>query len=130
MIDNHLVIAYPLAPPPTTHPMTLLYLNSDQMGSGDEELGRKLMNNFLAQLAASATPIHLVGCVNSGVRLTTEGSKVIAHLEALKARGARIATCGTCLEHLGLEDKLLIGEVGTMEQSVQAMAMADKVLRP
>jgi selenium metabolism protein YedF len=111
--------------------MTLLYLNSDQMGSGqDEQLGRLLLRNFLAQLAASATPIHLVGCVNSGVRLTTQGSEVIAHLETLMARGARIATCGTCLEHLGLKDKLLIGEVGTMEQSLQAMVMADKVLRP
>jgi selenium metabolism protein YedF len=110
--------------------MTLLYLNSDQMGSGDAELGRMLMKNFLAKLAASATPIDLVGCVNSGVRLTTEGSEVIDHLQSLKARGARIATCGTCLEHLGLEDKLLIGDVGTMEQSVQAMAMADKIIHP
>ena len=110
--------------------MTLLYLNSDQMGSGDEELGRKLMKIFLAELAASATPVDLVGCVNSGVRLTTEGSEVIEHLKTLMGRGARIATCGTCLEHLHLEDKLLIGEVGTMEQSVQAMAMADKVIRP
>jgi selenium metabolism protein YedF len=110
--------------------MTLLYLNSDQMGCGDEELGRKLMKIFLAELAASATPVDLVGCVNSGVRLTTMGSDVIAHFETLKARGARIATCGTCLEHLGLEDQLLIGEVGTMAQSIQAMAMADKVIRP
>jgi len=110
--------------------MTLLYLNSDQMGSGDAELGRKLMRLFLAKLAASATPVDLIGCVNSGVRLTTAGSEVIEHLEALQARGARIATCGTCLEHFGFEDKLLIGEVGTMEQSVQAMAMADRVIRP
>ena len=110
--------------------MTLLYLNSDQMGSGDEQLGRKLMKIFLTKLAASATPIDLIGCVNSGVRLTTAGSEVIEHLKALQARGARIATCGTCLEHLGLTDKLLIGEIGTMEQSVQAMAMADKVIRP
>ena len=114
----------------TINPMTLLYLNSDQMGSGDVELGRKLLKNFLAKLAASTTPVDLIGCVNSGVRLTTVGSEVIGDLEALQARGARIATCGTCLEHLGLEDKLLIGEVGTMEQSIQAMAMADKVIRP
>ena len=111
--------------------MTFLYLNSDQMGSGDDaELGRKLMKIFLEKLAASATPIDLIGCVNSGVRLTTEGSEVIDHLQRLKARGARIATCGTCLEHLGLEHKLLIGDVGTMEQSVQAMAMADKIIHP
>jgi succinyl-CoA synthetase beta subunit len=101
-----------------------------RMKGTNEELGRKLMKIFLAELAASATPVDLVGCVNSGVRLTTAGSEVIEDLKALQARGARIATCGTCLEHLGLEDKLLIGGVGTMEQSVQAMTMADKVIRP
>lgn len=110
--------------------MTLLYLNSDQMGSGDEALGRKLLQIFLATLAASATPVDLIGCVNSGVRLTTTGSEVIEHLAALQARGARIATCGTCLEHLGLHEQLLIGEVGTMEQSIQAMTLADRVIRP
>ena len=98
--------------------MTFLYLSSDQMGQGDAALGRKLMTLFLGRLAASDTPIDVVGCVNSGVRLTTEGSEVIPYLEALAARGARIASCGTCLDHLGLREKLLIGEVGTMEQSV------------
>ncbi|MCX6879758.1 MAG: hypothetical protein NTW21_39030 [Verrucomicrobia bacterium] len=110
--------------------MTLLYLNSDQMGSGDETLGRKLLKIFLGKLAASAIPVDLIGCVNSAVRLTTEGSEVIDSLRALQACGARIATCRTCLEHHGLEDKLLLGEVGTMEMSIQAMAMADKVIRP
>jgi selenium metabolism protein YedF len=110
--------------------MTFLYLNSDQMGSGDEALGRKLMTHFLAKLAASATPVDLIGCVNSGVHLTTAGSEVIEHLATMQARGARIATCRTCLEHLGLLNQLLIGEIGTMEQSVQAMTMADKVIRP
>ena len=110
--------------------MTFLYLSSDQMGQGDEILGRKLMKVFLEKLAASDTSIDVVGCVNGGVRLTTEGSEVIESLEVFQARGARIASCGTCLEHLGLSDKLLIGEVGSMETAVQVMAMADKVIKP
>jgi len=110
--------------------MTFLYLNSDQMGSGDSELGRKLMGLFLRQLVESGTPIDVVGCVNGGVRLTTEGSEVIEPLRALQESGARIASCRTCLEHMGLIDKLMVGEVGTMDQSVQVMAMADRVIRP
>ena len=110
--------------------MTLLYLCSDQMGSGDPDLGRLLMKNFLAQLAASDTPVDMIGCVNSGVNLTTGGSEVLDSLQTLADRGARIATCGTCLDHLGLTDQLTIGAVGTMEQSVQAMAMADKIIQP
>ena len=110
--------------------MTFLYLNSDQMGSGDSELGRELMGLFLRQLVESGTPIDVVGCVNGGVRLTTEGSAVIGSLRALQERGARIASCRTCLDHLGLTAKLMVGEVGTMDQSVQVMAMADRVIRP
>ncbi len=110
--------------------MTFLYLSSDRMGQGDEALGQKLMKVFLEKLAASETPIDVVGCVNGGVRLTTEGSEVIEYLKALQARGARVASCGTCLDHFGLKDKLLIGEVGSMETAVQVMAMADKVIKP
>ena len=110
--------------------MTFLYLSSDQMGQGDPALGRKLIKLFLEKLVASETHIDVVGCVNDGVRLTTEGSEVIQYLEALEARGARVASCGTCLDHLGLTDKLMVGEVGTMEQSLQVMVAADKVIRP
>ena len=111
--------------------MTLLYLNSDQMGIGeDKDLGRRLLIQFLAKLADSSTTIDLVGCVNTGVFLTTEGSEALPHLKVLEARGARIASCRTCVEHYGLQDKLAVGGVGTMEQSIQAMAMADKVIRP
>lgn len=110
--------------------MTLLYLNSDRMGSGEPALGRKLLAIFLQKLAQSDVAIDLVGCVNSGVYLTTEGSPVIESLRALEKKGSRIATCGTCLDHLGLRDKLLIGQVGTMDQTIQVMATADRIIRP
>lgn len=110
--------------------MTFLYLNSDKMGEGDPTLGRKLLVVFLKKLADSDTKIDVVGCVNSGVYLTTEGSKVIDSIRKLEAKGAKIATCGTCLEHFNLEDKLLIGEVGTMDGTVEIMSIADRIIRP
>lgn len=110
--------------------MTLLYLNSDHMGTGEPALGKKLLSLFLEKLALSDVRVDLVGCVNSGVLLTTEGSSVIDSLRRLEAKGARIATCGTCLDHLGLREKLLVGEVGTMDMTVRAMATADRVIRP
>jgi selenium metabolism protein YedF len=110
--------------------VTFLYLNADVMGQGDPELGRKLLRVFLEKLAASDVRVDLVGCVNSGVHLTTEGSEVLESLRALEARGARIASCGTCLDHLGLRDALRIGEVGDMAATVQVMAAADRVIRP
>jgi selenium metabolism protein YedF len=110
--------------------MTFLYLNSNMMGTGDPVLGRKLLAAFLDELARSDVRVDLVGCVNDGIRLTTEGSTVLESLRVLEARGARIATCGTCLDHLGVRDQLRIGEVGSMAMTVQVMATADRVLRP
>lgn len=110
--------------------MTFLYLNSDKMGEGDPQLGRKLLVVFLKKLSESNTYIDVVGCVNSGIYLTTEGSKVIDSLQKLETKGAKIATCGTCLEHFGLNDKLLIGEVGTMDGTVEIMSIADRIIRP
>ncbi|MCL4836959.1 MAG: DsrE family protein [Thermoanaerobaculia bacterium] len=110
--------------------MTFLYLSSDRMGEGDDALGRRLLLLFLDRLAASEVQVDLVGCVNGAVHLTTADGPALESLRRLEAKGARIATCGTCLDHLGLRDELRIGGVGAMDQTVQVMAAADRVLRP
>lgn len=110
--------------------MTFLYLNSDKMGDGPEELGKKLLKSFLKELLESGTHVDLIGCVNSGVKLTTEGSEVIDILRQFEQKGTKIATCGTCLDYHGLREKLLIGEVGSMKMTVEIMTKADKVIRP
>ena len=110
--------------------MNFLYLNTDKMGEGDPDLGRKLLAIFLEKLADSDVPVDIVGCVNNGIFLTTEGSPVLGSLEKLAARGARIVTCGTCLDHHNRRHLLQIGEVGGMDGTVQIMATADRVIRP
>lgn len=110
--------------------MNFLYLSSDKMGEGDPELGRKLLAVFLEKLAASDVRVDAVGCVNSGIFLTTEGSSVLESLRRLEERGARIVTCGTCLDYHHRRDRLEIGEVGTMDGTVQIMATAERVIRP
>ncbi len=110
--------------------MTFLYLNSDQMGDGDPELGRKLMKGFLMHVVKSGVKIDMVGCVNSGINLTTEGSDVLDSLKALEEQGAQIASCGTCLDHYGKKEQLRIGVVGSMDMTVAVMAEADRVIRP
>jgi hypothetical protein len=111
--------------------MNFLYLNSDKMGEGDPVLGRELLLIFLEKLADSDVPVDLVGCVNGGIFLTTNAdSPALASLRKLQARGARIASCGTCLEHFNRSDQLQIGEVGSMDGTVQIMATAERVIRP
>jgi selenium metabolism protein YedF len=110
--------------------MTFLYLSSDRMGNGDDKLGRRLLQAFLGKLADSGVPVDLVGCVNSGVALTTAAGPALEALRRLETTGARIASCGTCLDHFNLRQALLIGEVGTMDGTVKVMAEADRVIRP
>jgi len=110
--------------------MQFLYLNSDRMGAGEPELGRRLLAAFLRELAASEIPVDMIGCVNDGVRLTTADGEALEHLRTLQARGAVIASCGTCLDHLDLRDSLKIGQVGNMAQAVQLLATADRIIRP
>ena len=110
--------------------MTFLYLNSDKMGEGDPQLGKQLLKSFLTELADSDAQIDVIGCVNSGINLTTEGSDVVDILAKLQEKGARIASCGTCLDYHKKRDKVLIGEVGTMKMTIQIMTSADKVIKP
>ncbi len=110
--------------------MTFLYLNSDEMGRGEPALGKKLLKSFLTELAKSDIQIDFVGCVHSAINLTTEGSEVLESLKALEERRATIASCGTCLDHYGLRDKVIIGQIGSMDATVTMMADADRVIKP
>lgn len=93
-------------------------------------MGRKLLKIFLEKLAQAEMAINFIGCVNSGINLTTEGSEVLDSLRKLEAKGATIATCGTCLDFHHRRDKLAIGVVGSMDQTVQLMGQADRIIRP
>ena len=109
--------------------MMLIILTSDRLGEGDEPLGKRLTANFLHKLADSSQGDRLVlSLLNRGVFLACEGSEVLEILRTLDGKGARIRSCITCLEHYGLAEKLAVGEVGTMGETVAAMVKADRVV--
>ncbi|MBI5232347.1 MAG: sulfurtransferase-like selenium metabolism protein YedF [Coriobacteriales bacterium] len=101
---------------------------SDRMGNGDDELGRLLMRNFLYSLARDENRPSAVMFANGGVQLVCEGSDVVDDLRLLVENGVAVRACGTCLDFLGLEEKVLVGEVGTMAQSVAALMGADDIV--
>ena len=45
-------------------------------------------------------------------------------------QGVELLTCGTCLKHLGLEDKLQVGSVSNMYEIAEKMTGARVVVRP
>ena len=48
----------------------------------------------------------------------------------LEEQGVEILTCGTCLKHYGLMEKLMVGKVTDMYTIAERMTGADKVIRP
>jgi len=106
----------------------MVMIATDRMGYGDDELGRKLMVNFIKTLKEMGDELWRLVFVNNGVKLTTEGSEILPVLKEYKEKGLHILVCGTCLTHFDLLDKKQVGETTNMLDIVTAMQLADKVI--
>ena len=109
---------------------TVVFVASDVLGVGVEELGRILMRAFVKTLKEVQPKPDRAIFINSGVRLTTEGSDLVDDLRALEQSGVEILSCGTCLDYYGLLDSLRVGRKSNMLEIVSALLEADRVLRP
>ena len=58
---------------------------------------------------------------NSGAYLSCEGSDSVEDLKSMEAQGVEVMTCGTCLNHYGLTEKLAVGSVTNMYVIAQTM---------
>ena len=109
---------------------TVVLVATEQMGSGDDQLGRILLKNFFFTLAENDKAPDLLLFVNGGARLTVAGSELIEALHKLADLGADIATCGLCLDFFGLKDKLAVGRVTNMLEIATVLQQAGRVIRP
>ena len=83
---------------------TVVVLGADHMGEGDDKLGKMLMKGFVYALT---------------------------QLEELpQTQGVEVMTCGTCLNHYGLTEKLAVGSVTNMYVIAQTMMEADHIVKP
>lgn len=108
----------------------VIVLSSNQMGSGDEVLGKLLMKGFVYAVSHQEQLPEKVLMYNSGAFLSCEGSDSLEDLKELEAQGAEILTCGTCLNHYHLEDKLQVGGVTNMYDITESLLKAKKIIRP
>ena len=109
---------------------TIVVIDSDKMGDGDEEFSKTLLKGFIYALSSQDIPPAKILFYNTGVRLTTEGSASIEDLKVLEKAGAKIYSCGACLNNYGLTEKLSVGEVTNMYDIVSYLMEADRVIRP
>ena len=105
----------------------LVLITSDRVGRGDEELGHKLMENFIRTLPEMEGLWRII-LINAGVRLAVKDSGLLEALRELEASGVSLLVCGTCLSHLGLLEDKAIGETTNMLDVVTSLQLAGKVI--
>ena len=108
----------------------VVVLSSDKMGEGDEKLGHILMKGFIYALTEQDRLPETILLYNAGARLSVEGSESLADLKLMESQGVEILTCGTCLNHYGLADKLRVGVATNMYAIVEKQMQASKLVKP
>ena len=123
------LLACPVAEPDTLH-KHVVYIGSAHMGSGDDALGKKLIRGFLQTLIdCNPLPWRMI-FINSGVKLTTVDEAAVEAVSMLEQKGVEVLSCGTCLQHFGLEEKLKVGKATNMFEVIESLNSATKVISP
>ena len=108
----------------------LVVLSANTMGTGDDDLGKALMKAFVFALTKQDALPEQILMYNKGAYLSVEGSDCLEDLKYLEAQGVKIQTCGTCLNHYGLTEKLAVGTITNMYDIVEVMESATRIIRP
>jgi selenium metabolism protein YedF len=107
---------------------TAIFVNSNTIGRGDDELGAALMKSFLYALTKSEDKPNKIIFMNGGVKLVVDGSEAVDSLKELLDSGVQVLACGTCLDFFKLKDKVAVGEVSNMYEILSFFLKADKVI--
>jgi len=107
---------------------TVIFISSDEIGTGEHELGATLMKSFIYAAAEADDSLSTMIFMNSGVRLVTEKDETVANLSRIADRGVDILVCGTCLDYYGLTERLKVGRVSNMYEIQSALISAPKLV--
>jgi selenium metabolism protein YedF len=105
-------------------------VTSEKMGSGDDELGTKLMITFFRTLVMVEPAPDSVVFYNSGVKLAMVDSPVLDFIKELIAKGTSVYLCTTCINHFQIKDRLPVGSFSDMYQILNLLKDADHIIRP
>jgi selenium metabolism protein YedF len=106
----------------------LVLVGTDRLGTGDDELGKKLIASLLGTLKEMGRELWCLVLLNAGVKLAVAGSEVLASIQELAQEGVMVLVCGTCLNHFHLLEQKQVGETTNMLDIVTHMQLADKVI--
>ncbi|MBK7564488.1 MAG: DsrE family protein [Propionivibrio sp.] len=107
---------------------TVLVLNHDDLGQADQPLRHKLIVSYFRTLLELEWFPKAVVFYVGGVKLVAEGTPCQKELAELSSTGVLLIACRTCLDYYGLQDNVVVGEIGDMLRVVEAQASASKVI--
>ncbi|OOB77083.1 MAG: hypothetical protein BEN19_02500 [Epulopiscium sp. Nuni2H_MBin003] len=107
---------------------SVIIVNSESLGRGDDGVGSGLLGVLLRKIVASPTKPDVIVFYNSGVKLLTRGSRFIDILGALEQYGVELLACGTCVYKVCGQNSLLVGRISNMDEIGQILLESNKVL--
>ena len=120
----------PEVAPPSRRRNTVVAVTSEKMGSGDDDLGTKLIVTFFRTLVMVEPAPASVVFYNSGVKLAMDDSPVLESLKELVSKGTSVYLCTTCINHFGIKGRLPVGSFSDMYQILNLLNDADHIIRP
>lgn len=114
--------------PSSSHQSIVILVTNDGMGRSTVELQHKLIGTYLRLLDESNTLPAAICFYTDGVKLVVEGSPILEQLKSLEAQGVHLIICSTCLNYLGLDERVQVGIVGGMTDIIEAQWRASKVI--
>lgn len=108
----------------------VVVVSSKTMGQGDDTLGATLMKGFFFALTQQEQLPATILFYNGGAFLTCEDSAALEDIKTLESLGVEILTCGTCLNHYGIADRLAVGSVTNMYVIVEKQMQASHIIKP
>lgn len=99
----------------------VIFVKSELLGEGDQDLGELLLRGFINTLLDIEPLPNCIIFINSGVKVPVNNKGIIKTLKKLEKRGVNVLSCGTCLEHYKIKDKLEVGTISNMYEIVDTL---------
>ncbi len=93
--------------------MVKIFISSDRIGKGNDDLGLLLMKSFLNTLPEGRVLPAKILLMNTGILLACNEDTSLS-LKKLEEKGVEVLVCGTCLKFFDKEKELKVGKVSNM----------------
>lgn len=106
----------------------VILIGSAGMGTGREELGKRLLRHFLGAVIHNRVKPRAIILTHSAVTLAAEEGDVLHKLIVLEEQGIRIMLCVLSVDEYDIEEKIKVGAIADMDAIADLLLSAWKVI--